>query len=55
MSAVHNLWHIIKAKVCDIQEFIESLSLPSVAFTFDELLEEDWDPTENPISLASLN
>lgn len=39
----------------DIQEFIESLSLPSVAFTFDELLEEDWDPKENSIPLASLN
>ncbi|MDI6977558.1 hypothetical protein QMZ62_05615 [Serratia sp. PF2-63] len=39
----------------DIREFMESLSLPRVAFTFDEFLEEDWDPTENLIHLASLN
>ncbi|CAI1803790.1 Uncharacterised protein [Serratia quinivorans] len=39
----------------EVQKFIDSLELPEVAFNFEELLEQDWDPKENSIVLASMN
>ncbi|KAB8310774.1 hypothetical protein EH227_02565 [Rouxiella chamberiensis] len=38
----------------DARAFIESLKLPSVAFIFDELFEEDWAPKENSTFLTLL-
>ncbi|HIE0649872.1 TPA: ECs1072 family phage-associated protein [Serratia marcescens] len=39
----------------EVKSFIDTLELPGISITFDELLDEDWDPKENVISLATLN
>ncbi len=38
----------------EAKDFFKSLELPSVAFNFEELLEDDWAPKENSIFLASM-
>ncbi|MHA7847133.1 ECs1072 family phage-associated protein [Serratia sp. D1N4] len=38
----------------EVKYFTEYLELPSTAFVFDELLEEDWAPRENSIFLAAI-
>ncbi|MEX2953590.1 hypothetical protein AB4K01_20585 [Serratia fonticola] len=38
----------------EAKELIESLELPTIAYVFEDLLEEDWAPKENTFLLASM-
>lgn len=38
----------------EAQDVLSALKLPSVAFLFEDAMEEDWDPKENAVYLQSL-